>query len=207
MSASRQNPLRMIGAFAPSTAHLADAMTKFVNAPETKHILEVGAGTGAITRSLLKKMTPSQSAEIVEIFPGLYRLLKMRFGHHSFIKIHGTDIMHFEGDNSFDLIISSLPFNAFLPELTKAVVDRLIALARPGAILSFFEYRILQGLVPLIMPKRKLEQFYQSRAIIEQSIERYKFDEAVVKLNIPPAVVHHLRIDKRLPEKSLPSDF
>jgi phospholipid N-methyltransferase len=195
MSANKQNPLRMIGAFAPSTARLADAMTRFVS-PDIKNILEVGAGTGAITKSLVKKMIPSQTAEVVEIFPGLSRLLQMRFGQYPSIAIHCTDIMHFEAKAPYDLIISSLPFNAFLPDLTQAVIDRLIALAKPGAYFSFFEYKILQGMMPFVMPKTKLEQFYGSRAIIEQFIARYQFDEEVVNFNIPPAVVHHLRINK-----------
>lgn len=196
MEAKRQNPLRMIGAFAPSTARLADAMTTYVSAPDVVRILEVGAGTGAITKSLVKKMRPHQSAEVVEIFPGLSKLLNYRFGHHAHITIHCTDIMHFSAEHSYDLIISSLPLNAFLPEMTQAVIERLIDLASPGAYLAFFEYRVLQGMMPLIMPKKKLEQFYSSRAIIEKFLQQYKVDEAVVKLNIPPAVVHYLRIDK-----------
>lgn len=196
MSAHQHNPLRLIGAFAPSTSYLADAMTKIVEAPQVFNILEVGAGTGAITKTLAKKMRPSQRADVVEIFPALFSLLNKRFSSTPSMHIHCSDIMHFQPERSYDLIISSLPFNAFMPELTQAVIDHLITLAKPGCYMSFFEYRILQGLMPWVMPAKKFAQFQASRAIIERFIKRYKIDETSVYRNFPPAVVHHVRIDK-----------
>lgn len=196
MSAHKHNPLRLVGAFAPSTSYLADVMTKMVDAPHVSNILEVGAGTGAITKTLAQKMRPPQSADIVEIFPTLFSLLQKRFGAMPAMRIHCSDIMHFQPERSYELIISSLPLNAFMPELTQAVIDHLITLAKPGCYVSFFEYRILQGFMPWVMPAKKFAQFQASRAIIEQFIKRYRFDESKVYRNFPPAVVHHLRIDK-----------
>jgi len=94
------------------------------------------------------------------------------------------------------VIISSLPLNAFRPEKTSAIIHRLVELAANWAVISFFEYKVLQKIAPLVLPKARLDDYYESRSKIEEFINRFKFDEAIIRLNIPPAVVHYLRIKK-----------
>lgn len=196
MTIGRRNPVRIIGAFAPSSGPLAEAMTRFVN-HDKQRILEVGAGTGAITKAIIKKMSPHHRADVVELIPQLATLLQKRFGHCDKVVISCSDILTYESkEGSYDLIISSLPFNAFSPDMTKAVIDRLVSLAQAGAILSFFEYRILHGIARFVLPKKRFTDFCQSRSLIEKFIDRFKFDEEVVNMNMPPAVVHYLRINK-----------
>ncbi len=202
MTISDETHFRKIGALAPSSSFLAVAMTKYVEEyRDAKSILEVGAGTGAITKTLAKRMSRSQHADIVEIYPQLSMLLNWRFSNFPSISIHCSDIVQFIPEAKYDVIISSLPLNAFAPAKTSAVIDRLVELAAPGAVISFFEYKILQKLAPFFLAKKKLADYYQSRGRIENFINEYKFDEAVIRLNIPPAVVHYLRIKK--PETSV----
>jgi len=93
MTISDENHFRKIGAFAPSSTFLAAAMTKYVEEyAGAKRILEVGAGTGAITKSLIKRMSKDQHADIVEIYPKLSSLLSWRFGNYSSLSFYCTDI-------------------------------------------------------------------------------------------------------------------
>jgi phospholipid N-methyltransferase len=194
MPIGETNPLRIIGAFAPSSRRLACAMTRHV---EGDHILEVGAGSGAITKALEKKMRLGQNADVVEYFAKLAALLRLRFWDQRSIAIHSGDILHFDAQpNSYDAIICSLPFNAFSPETTEAILEKLIDLAKDGAIMSFFEYKILQGMAKMLLPKKGRAQFLASQHLIDLFCRRYKFAESVVNLNFPPAIVHYLRIDK-----------
>jgi phosphatidylethanolamine/phosphatidyl-N-methylethanolamine N-methyltransferase len=194
MPIGETNPFRIIGTFAPSSNHLADAMTRTLPG---ERILEVGAGTGAITKTLLKKMKPSQQIWVVEYYEKLTAMLRMRFRNEPSITFHSGDILHFDGvADSYDTIICSLPFNAFLPETTEAILEKMITLARDGAIMSFYEYKVMQGFVKKLLPKKKREHFINSQHLIDLFCQRYKFDEAIVTMNIPPAVVHYLRIDK-----------
>lgn len=198
MSSLKHSSMRLIGAWAPSSRFLADAMTRFVDQSNgSARILEVGAGTGAVTKSLIKKMRNSQTSDVVEIFPQLAKILNFRFKRHDEISIICGDILSVDmKDNFYDLVISSLPFNSLHPETTDAIFKRLVQVAKNGAIVSFFEYRSIQGLARRILSKERLIQFDASRAIIDNFIARYKFDETLVPINIPPAVVHYLRIDK-----------
>ncbi len=196
MPIGETNPFRIIGAFAPSSRRLAHAMTRFVGEREGR-ILEVGAGSGAITKAMVKKMHVQETADVVEILPQMTQLLQLRFGKHAGVKIIGGDILHFDVQpNSYDVIICSLPFNSFRPDTTRAILQRLFDLAKDCAIMSFFEYRVLQGVAKCILPKKKREEFLASHRLIELFNQHYKFDETLVNMNIPPAVVHYLRIDK-----------
>lgn len=198
MSSSKQNPIRLIGACAPSSRRLASAMTRFVRSNENpKRILEVGAGTGAITKSLIEQMQGHQTSDVVEIFPRLASLLNWRFGSHKSVTIFCGNILNFGSTGKYDLIICSLPFNSLPPATTRAVINKLVDLSKDGAILSFFEYKILQRIAPSVLPRRRLAQYFESRQIIDRFVERYKFDQTVVNVNLPPALVHFLRIDKQ----------
>lgn len=196
MSIRNPSLLRMVGAFAPSSERLAQCMTQFVHHTDVKHILEVGAGTGAITKVLIKSMTQAQRSDIVEIIPELSAFLSWRFQKFPAVKVYGGNILSFRPQKKYDVIVSSLPFNAFLPNLTRAIIDRLLMFAKDGTVVSFFEYKVLQNFAPLVFSKKRLEHYYASRTLIDRFIERFKFAEDVVKLNVPPAVVHHLRIHK-----------
>ena len=197
MSKSNHNPIRMIGACAPSSKHLADAMTRFVTKQGSNaRILEVGAGTGAITKFLIKKMSDGQKLDVVEIIPSLSQILCARFKGLVQVTVHCSDILNYQANAGYDVIVSSLPFNAFPPELTNAVMERLVELANDQAILSFFEYKVLERVAPLVFSKKRLEQYRASRKLIEGFLRRFKFDQAVVNMNLPPAVVHYLAIDK-----------
>ena len=134
---------------------------------------------------------------IVEYFAKLTLLLKMRFHNHRAFSIHCVDILNFAAPpNSYSAIICSLPFSAFSPESTATILQRQIDLAKDGAIMSFFEYKVLQGMAKMVLPSRKWGQFLRSQHLIKLLCQRYEFDHAVVKMNIPPAMVHYLRIDK-----------
>lgn len=190
------NPFRILGAFAPSSKRLALAMTRFINSDGAR-ILEVGAGSGAITRAIVAMMQPYQSCDVVEYFPQLGKYLKHQFRKNSSVEVFCGDILDFDlPPDSYDFIVCSLPFNAFTPETTSAIVTRLLDLAKNNAIMSFFEYRILQDIAKTILPNNKREEFLGSRALIDTLCDRYQFQEAKVNLNIPPAIVHYLRIDK-----------
>lgn len=192
----QQNPFRMIGSFAPSSKHLAQAMIKYLDPQRPQRILEVGAGTGAITKEIAQCIGKSHHVDVVEIFPSFAGLLKRRFRDYPNIEIHCQDILQLKCFDSYDIIFSSLPFNSLPAELTKALIEHLIMLAKDGAMLSFFEYKGLSQLVSYFLSKNALNQYKETRGYIDAFIGNYQIDQVNVKFNIPPALVHYLNIDK-----------
>jgi phosphatidylethanolamine/phosphatidyl-N-methylethanolamine N-methyltransferase len=190
--------LGMIGAFAPSSKSLANEMLRFVGQKSRQRILEVGAGTGAITKHLIPKAGQAQRIDAVEIMQPLFAILKRRFADSPHISLHNIDILDFKADDSYDIIISSLPFNSLPAEKVDEIIKKLISMANEGALLSFFEYKGLQRFMPFVASKDKLTNFTLSRRYIEKFISQYQVEETWVHLNFPPALVHHLRIESEV---------
>lgn len=188
---SIKSTLKIIGAVAPSSRMLACAMLRYYT-QQIGPVLEVGAGTGAITKFLAKKVSTGQIVDVVEIMPQFAQILQKRYG--SLLSIHHCNVLDFNPSVKYPLIISSLPLNGFAPDQVQAIIEKFLSLSEDGAILTFFEYKILQRFVPFALSSKELEQYHRTRVLIDDFISRYQFDEAVVGLNMPPAVVHYLRI-------------
>ena len=170
-------------------------MTRFVCSEKKQYILEVGAGAGAITKHLVNNSGPGHHLDIVEIYPFLAKVLKRRFAQAPGVHIHGLDILKFVSPHKYDLIICSLPFNSMFPEIVEPIIKRLLELAHQNAIMSFFEFKILQSLGKPFLTRKQRESYSKTRQLIEQLLTRYEFEERTVKYNIPPALVHYLRIN------------
>lgn len=73
------------------------------------NILEIGPGLGNLTDHILKRYPKKLS--LVEIDKDLVLILKKKYMGHKTINIIHQNILNFEFDEEFDLIISNLPYN------------------------------------------------------------------------------------------------
>ena len=71
------NP-RPMGAACPSSPELARRVARLVGKSPDHFVLEIGAGTGAITAALLRDCVPAQRLIAVERSPSLVRQLQDR---------------------------------------------------------------------------------------------------------------------------------
>lgn len=110
-------------------------------------VLEVGAGTGAFTSSILERLGPGGSADIVELNPSFCRRLRTkvvgpwsdRNGDRSAKVIEGC-IEDANLEASYTTIVCGLPFNSFPPDVARRILRQLTELLSPGGTLTFFEY-------------------------------------------------------------------
>src|SRR5688500_16349675 len=71
---------RTTGAILPSSPFLARALASELNEPRKPgRILEVGPGTGPVTREILRLLKPADRLTAIEINPKFVRLLRRRF--------------------------------------------------------------------------------------------------------------------------------
>ncbi len=112
-------------------AHLA-AMTARERLPETARILEIGCGTGLLTREI-RRLWPRATLVATDLAPEMLAMARQDGTADQLLAMDGEHPV-FEGA-WFDLILSSLAFQWFsdLP----AALARLHALLRPGASLYF----------------------------------------------------------------------
>src|SRR5437868_1477840 len=116
---------RSTGAIAPSTRFLGRKMALSIPrpVPDEFRVLEVGPGTGPVTREIVRRMNGSGRLELWEIsahFCDFLRGLTTR--EPSFQKMNGRitvnegDVRKHQETHAYDAIISGLPFNCFSPE-------------------------------------------------------------------------------------------
>ncbi|MEU1124914.1 methyltransferase domain-containing protein [Streptomyces sp. NPDC005899] len=141
--------IRTTGAIAPSSRALARALTDPVRtqAGRPLNILEAGAGTGAVTRTLIPQLSPGSRLDIAEANPRfterLHHLARTHphlAGHGRQVRIHTQRVEDLDTDRRYDVIVSGLPFANFTPDQVEAIMDRYLELLHPGGTLTYFAY-------------------------------------------------------------------
>lgn len=190
-----------IGSLIPSSAHLAEAMTRFVtNENENnlgKKYLEVGAGTGAFTKSIINKLSVKDHLDIIEINPEFCKRLKEKYLKLDNISIHIGSILDWNPDYKYDAIVSSLPFNAFNAKFVKEIYKHYEKITKPGGHISYCEYMALPGIRKMFLApraKKILVETLETTANFENKFQ-VKLDK--VYANFPPACVHHCQFPKK----------
>ncbi|MEV7341820.1 methyltransferase [Streptomyces sp. NPDC093544] len=187
----------MTGSIAPSGAALCRALTRHIQ-PGSPHrpraVLEVGPGTGAVTRHLAPRLGPHDTLELVEANGPFVDHLTAALKHDTRLAAiaHRTRLHHGliqdQQLGHYDNIVCGLPFANFPPTQIEAVVRQLLTSLRPGGRLSFFSY-IGGRAIGQLNPRRAL-----SRHALREVIAPHVVGSEIVISNLPPAYVHHLLV-------------
>jgi phospholipid N-methyltransferase len=185
------------GAIAPSSRFLARAITSAIepgNGP--MDVLEAGAGTGALTAEILLRLPAGSRLDIYEVNPVFAKHLERTFvgkqGEVT-VTVNNRPIQDLAAGASYDLIISGLPLNNFEPRMVKEILSRLMEALRPGGVLSYFEYLLIRKMKSLAAVGPERRRLRRVGRVATRFLGRHEFRRNTVLLNIPPAVVHHLR--------------
>lgn len=170
-----QNP-KAIGALAPSSPKLSQLMASPVD-PANTPVLEIGAGTGAVTRALLERNVRPDRLFIVERDPSLVAFLRREFPG---VRVrcgeaaHVGRILSSESVGKVNTVVSSVPLrNLALRDRIRLVRAMMGALTNGGQLI---QYTYIAG-CPI--PSRRL-------GLEAERIGR-------VWLNLPPASVWRFR--------------
>jgi len=163
-----------VGAILPSSRHLADAMARAAGGAE--HLIELGAGTGAITEALCRHH-PRVPTLAVEMDPALARHLRERFPHIEVRAATAHEVLRaLPPGPGPAALVSSLPFRS---------LPRRLRLRSSLAIERFL----------IEHPSHRLVQYtYVPRAPFDLRLGttlRWRRIEAVWR-NVPPAWVWEL---------------
>jgi phosphatidylethanolamine/phosphatidyl-N-methylethanolamine N-methyltransferase len=114
-----------IASLAPSSPWLSRATVKNVDWNRARVIVELGAGTGPITRVLAEKAVPSCRVVVLERDADFAKLLRERFQHLTHFDVIEGDcrdlasMLADRGIQQADYIISGLPVPAFPKDLQR----------------------------------------------------------------------------------------
>jgi len=191
------------GAIAPSSRFLAGAMTRHLAVHDRPaSILEIGPGTGAVTRRIVKLLKPQDRLDLVELNDDFAAILERRFRmdapfHHvaEQTTLSNCSLQEFRTDLQYDFIISGLPLNNFSAEMVQEIFEIYFRLLAPGGVLSYFEYMYVRPIRKLVTGGAEKSRLQTLDEIMGAYRSRHHIRTDWVFVNIPPAWVQHLRND------------
>ena len=137
-----RNPLQT-GALWPSGQSLARAMARHADLHRPGPVVELGAGTGAITRALLARGLAPRRLVAIEKDPALCRILMLRFPEVTVLRgdVAGlAALLAGAGMARPGTLVSGLPLAAMTRRRRRQVLEQLFACLDPGGALVQFTY-------------------------------------------------------------------
>lgn len=196
-----------MGAMLPSSGHLGRQLCwgiEQIGRPRT--VLEVGPGTGAVTRQIVSKLQSEDTLILCEVNPRFVRLLEEKFKTDPVLNACRAHVVVFEGpiqnlpqvypELKVDFIVSSLPFSNFAPSDVDQILALYRTLLRSGGTISYYEYlgarfckRIFSAKPTRVRAKAVsgVVTNWQTKASRDGELRRF-----TTLLNVPPARSVHM---------------
>ncbi len=190
------------GAVLPSGRFLAAALARHVGQQGNgaERVMEVGPGTGAVTRHIIDRLRPEDSLDLVELNDAFVGQLKQLLEHDD--RFHSaadrTEVLHMAvedlpDDRQYDRIVSGLPLNNFSAEVVRQILTILMARLRPGGTLSFFEYIAIRRARLLVSGRAERCRLRGIGEALHEVLHPGEFRRDWIWWNVPPAWVHHVK--------------
>lgn len=175
------------GAVAPSSRYLAEAMLAPLALKPGCVVVELGAGTGVMTRALLDALPNDATLLVFEISDRFYKFLRANFRDKRLVLLQ-TRAEHLDTElqrrsiERVDGVVSSLALGFFTDTDRKAVLEAFLPFMGEGSV--YTQYQYMQGIE---LRDGRLRRFsvhsllrHYFRSVRRQSVWR----------NIPPAYVY-----------------
>lgn len=168
---------KSMGSILPSSMALARAVTSAVTWEPGQTIVELGAGTGAISQGLLEKGMPRDALMMIELDEQLYDYLRNRFPGVRVVHGDATKLSEIVAEQeiaSVSTVVSGLPMVNMPFDFQQAIVGESMKSVQSGGALLQYSY---SPLCPI--PAKKLG--------VQAELVRF------VLRNVPPATVWRFR--------------
>jgi len=162
-----------VGSFIPSSSFLVDKMLEYIEWNRICSIIELGAGTGVLTRKLAKLKQSHWKVLVFELDNEMRQRLEQLIPEFNYY-VNAKEIYHIvqlQGLEKVDCIISGLPFANFSEELREDILDGVVRSLKPEGQFVAFQYSLHM--------KEQLHRYFATVKI------------SFVPLNLPPAFIYH----------------
>ena len=178
-------------------------MTRYLRSrsPDTPvRVLEIGPGTGAVTRTIVRHLREGDRFDLVELNEAFAGHLRQRFEsdpHWNRVaglsEVHVAPLQEFQADAPYDFVISGLPLNNFPAPLVDEIFEHYFKHVAPGGVLSYFEYQFVRSLRTRIGARPERERLRAIDRTMSDYCSRFRIRRDWVFANLPPAWVQHLK--------------
>ncbi|GAA0938950.1 SAM-dependent methyltransferase [Nonomuraea longicatena] len=174
-----------IGALAPSSRRLAEAVSRPIPERGEPVVVELGPGTGPFTAEIQRRLNGRGHHLAVELNAPLATLLARRYPGVDVVlgdaaRLPGLLVER--GLGRADVVVSGLPWAAFPSDLQRQLMDAVTTAMGAGAVFTTFSY---VHAIPLGAARR-------FRALLAERFEEVVPGRTVWR-NAPPAFVFHAR--------------
>lgn len=131
------------GALAPSSPDLARRMVKSARIGQAEKVLELGPGTGALTKYIVPALKPEAKYLGLELNQEFVTILQTRYPELHFEEIaaqHFDFNSYLETGTQFDAIVSGLPWTSFPEALQIDILDHVLPHLAPNGVFVTFAY-------------------------------------------------------------------
>ncbi|MBI3707785.1 MAG: methyltransferase domain-containing protein [Proteobacteria bacterium] len=166
------NPLK-VGAVLPSSPRLAKLVARQVRLGPDEAVVELGAGTGAVTKALLKAGIPANRLFVIEIDAAMCGFLRKQLPQVQVIQGDASrlpELIPAEWHSKIPVVISGIPMVTLPMEVQRRLYGACFDVLAPGG-------RVLQYTYSLVSP------------IPERRLGLKGRRKGVTLLNVPPAWV------------------
>ncbi|MBK1783076.1 class I SAM-dependent methyltransferase [Prauserella cavernicola] len=184
LSSAVRNP-QLVGAVAPSSRDLGEQLTTIVPRYGSPVVVELGPGTGAVSRVIDRRLHGNGTHLAVEINPQMAEHLR---ASHPFMSVVCGDAAQLDsllaeaGEPRVHAVVSGLPWSLFDEELQRAVLSQVCGALTPDGGFSTFAYRHAARLSGARRFRALLDEFFDE-VIVTRTVWR----------NLPPALVYVCR--------------
>ena len=111
------------------------------------------------------------------------------------IVLHHTGVEELSEERQYDVIVSGLPLNNFSVALVEQLIGKMSRLLAPGGTLSFFEYIAIRRAKAAFSRVAERERLHRIGRLMGDFLAAHEIRRDRVLVNVPPAWVHHVRME------------
>lgn len=191
------------GTFCATSKWAASALTSVLHDKRRPplNILEVGAGTGAVTMRILDEMLEGDILVVCELNSRFMSKLKERLKEHPDYERLKGQIEFFEGPiqdlpegRRFDAIVSALPFLNFNLSTVIEIFDKLERLSKPETVMTYYEYVGLRRLGKIVSPPQRKARIKELDRYFGLRHRASRIGRKRVWLNLLPINIYTLKV-------------
>src|SRR5688572_29125658 len=145
---------KSMGAVIPSSRALARAVSREITWRPGQHVIELGAGTGAISQGLIDSGLPPEALMMIELDRPLFEYLRQRFPAVRVVNGDATrlvDIVRQQGITQVSTVLSGLPMVTMPLAFQRAIIEQSFEVLGTDGYLLQYSY---SPIAPI--PARKL---------------------------------------------------
>ena len=173
-------------AISPSSSHLASAMLEPLPLQNARVVVELGAGTGVMTRALLDALPPQAKLVVFEINHRFFNYMKNNFSDPRLILINSSAAnldaeLRRRGIHKVEAVVSSLGLGFMSDRQRLSLFRQLIPYLHRHSVMTQYQY--IHGM--------QFHHGHFSRLNLRPLLDRYfaSVQSRIVWRNLPPAIV------------------